>query len=220
MIITDVVGWPLEGFEWIRRLLQTAPRTHIVVYSASVEERHIMAALTGGASAYILKRREGQVLLRAVDAAVQGDMLLDTEVTPTVIRRIRSEKAPLDSAAFLDLSHQEVRILALISEGYPNREIASRMSLSAKTVRNYGSQILAKLKLRTRTQAAAYAIRHGIEPPQLERRTGLRNAAAAASTVRPHSAKNIACAASRADPVFRWLSSNTVISRAARVGRI
>jgi DNA-binding NarL/FixJ family response regulator len=177
VVITDVVGWPVEGYEWIRRLLQTVPRTRIVVYSASAEERYVRAALAGGASAYVLKQRDGQVLLRAVDAAVRGDMLLDTEVIPTVVRCIRSERTPRDQNAFADLSRQEARILALVAEGHPNSEIASRAHLSAKTVRNYVSHILAKLNLQTRTQAAGYAIRHGIESQQLEHdhHTGVRN---------------------------------------------
>ncbi len=163
MIITDVVGWPLEGFQWIRRLLQIMPGTRIVVYSASTEERHIIGALASGALAYVLKKREGNVLLRAVDAAIEGDMLLDVGIASAVVRCVHMEKAPLNGAAFLDLSHHEMRILALISEGLPNRQIASQMNLSPNTVRNYVSQILAKLKLQTRTEAAAYAIRHGID---------------------------------------------------------
>lgn len=175
VVITDVVGWPLEGFEWIRRLLQVAPRSRIVVYSASAEERHVIAALAGGASAYILKQGDGQMLLRAVDAALQGHMILDNGVTPTVLRRIRSETVPLDRSALVDLTQQEARIVALLAEGHQNREIASRLNLSAKTVRNYVSHILTKLNLQTRTQAAAYAIRHGIEQRRSEpdKRTGL-----------------------------------------------
>ena len=174
IIITDVVGWPLEGFEWIRRLFESAPRTRIVVYSASAEERHVIAALAGGASAYILKQGDGQMLLRAVDAALQGHMILDNGVTPTVLRRIRSETVPFDQSALVDLTHQEARIVALLAEGHPNREIASRVNLSPKTVRNYVSHILTKLNLQTRTQAAAYAIRHGIEQRRSEpdKRTG------------------------------------------------
>jgi two-component system, NarL family, response regulator DevR len=191
VVITDVVGWPVEGYEWIRRLLQTVPRTRIVVYSASAEERYVRAALAGGASAYVLKQHDGQLLLRAVDAAVRGDMLLDAEVTPTVVRCIRSETTPQDQNAFADLSRQEARILALVAEGHPNSEIASRVHLSAKTVRNYVSHILAKLNLQTRTQAAAYAIRHGIEPLQLEhdRHTGVRNSYPDADAIRKPGAK-------------------------------
>jgi len=182
IVITDVVGWPLEGFEWIRRLLESAPRARIVVYSASAEERHVVAALAGGASAYILKQGDGQVLLRAVDAALHGHMTLDNGVTPTVLRRIRSETVPLDRSALVDLTHQEARIVALLAEGHPNREIAARLNLSAKTVRNYVSHILTKLNLQTRTQAAAYAIRHGIEQPRSEpdKRTGRHKPDAAA----------------------------------------
>jgi DNA-binding NarL/FixJ family response regulator len=174
IVITDVVGWSLEGFEWIRRLLEAAPRSRIVIYSASAEERHVIAALAGGASAYILKQGDGQMLLRAVDAALHGHMVLDNGVTPTVLRRIRSQTVPLDRSALIDLTQQEARIVALLAEGHPNREIASRLNLSAKTVRNYVSHILTKLNLQTRTQAAAYAIRHGIEQRRSEpdKRTG------------------------------------------------
>src|SRR3977135_2982239 len=114
IVITDVVGWSLEGFEWIRRLVEAAPRTRIVVYSSSAEERHVIAALTGGATAYILKQGDGQMLLLAVDAALQGHMILDSGVTPTVLRRIRSETAPFDRSAFVDLTHQEARLVALL----------------------------------------------------------------------------------------------------------
>jgi two-component system, NarL family, response regulator DevR len=168
--VTELLGWPLRGFEWIRRVRQHVSTTRIVVFSASSEDEHVMAALAEGASAYILKQSGGPALIHAVNAAARGSMVLDTAISDTIVRRLRAPPLVNDNAVLGDLNTREVGILALVAEGHTDREIAARLNLSAKTVRNYVSQILAKLGVHTRTRAAAYAIRHGVARPLLDHR--------------------------------------------------
>src|SRR5262249_30926884 len=158
---------PLRGLEWIRHVRQHSATTRLVIFSALSEDEHVRGALAEGASAYILKQSGGAALIHPVNAAPPGNMVLDTALTHTIVRRLRAPPLVNDNAVLGDLNARETGILALVAEGHTDREIASRLNLSAKTVRNYVSQILAKLGVHTRTRAAAYAIRHGVGRPLL-----------------------------------------------------
>jgi two-component system response regulator DevR len=98
--------------------------------------------------------------VRAVRTVAEGGSLLDPAVTQRVLDRIRSASRMEEAGAFAELTDQERRVLAHVADGASNRQIAERMGLAEKTVRNYVSSILAKLELESRSQAAAYAIRN------------------------------------------------------------
>jgi DNA-binding NarL/FixJ family response regulator len=114
----------------------------------------------------VLKRVGSSELVEAVRTVAGGGSLLDPAVTRRVLDRIRSAGRLEEAGAFADLTEQERRVLAHIADGASNREIALRMGLAEKTVRNYVSNVLAKLALESRAQAAAYAIRNRL--PELD----------------------------------------------------
>lgn len=163
IVVMEAIGSPSEFFESIRQVRQRSPQTHVVVFSASADEGYVVSAVAAGARAYILKQSESRVLICAIMAAAHGEMVLDTSVTSIIASRVVSNPTPEKPEPLCDLSLQEARILGLIAQGQSNREIASRLNLSTKTVRNYVSQVLGKLGVRSRTQAAIYAVRLGVE---------------------------------------------------------
>jgi len=128
-----------------------------LILTSYEDDEALFAAIMAGASGYVLKQIRGTDLVDAVRRVAEGQSLLDPAVTQRVLERIRNGvEAPRELAGLTD---QERRILEFIAEGLTNREIASRMFLAEKTVKNYVSHLLAKLGLERRTQAAVLATR-------------------------------------------------------------
>src|SRR4051812_14000470 len=128
-----------------------------LILTSYEDDEALFAAIMAGASGYVLKQIRGTDLLDAVRRVAEGQSLLDPAVTQRVLERIRNGvEAPRELAGLTD---QERRILEFIAEGLTNREIAARMFLAEKTVKNYVSSLLAKLGLERRTQAAVLATR-------------------------------------------------------------
>jgi DNA-binding NarL/FixJ family response regulator len=116
----------------------------------------VYAAIMAGAAGYLLKQVRGNDLVDAIRRVGQGESLLDPSVTTRVLERIRNRDQEDELSA---LTNQERKILELIAEGLTNRQIGERMFLAEKTVKNYVSNMLAKLGMSRRTEAAAYAAR-------------------------------------------------------------
>ncbi|GAA2634383.1 response regulator [Paractinoplanes durhamensis] len=128
-----------------------------LILTSYEDDEALFAAIMAGASGYVLKQIRGTDLVDAVRRVAEGQSLLDPAITQRVLERIRNGvEAPRELAG---LTEQERRILEFIAEGLTNREIASRMFLAEKTVKNYVSSLLAKLGLERRTQAAVLATR-------------------------------------------------------------
>src|SRR5690606_36262309 len=121
------------------------------------DDEALFSAIMAGAAGYVLKQIRGTDLVDAVRRVAEGQSLLDPAVTQRVLERIR--RGPQEPAELRGLTEQERRILEHVAEGLTNREIAARMYLSEKTVKNYVSSMLAKLGLERRTQAAVLASR-------------------------------------------------------------
>jgi two-component system response regulator DevR len=119
------------------------------------DDEALFAAIMAGAAGYVLKQIRGGDLLDAVRRVAAGQSLLDPAVTKRVMERLR--EGPHEDERLAALTEQERKILALISEGMTNRQIAAKMYLAEKTVKNYVSSMLAKLGLESRTQAAVFA---------------------------------------------------------------
>lgn len=134
--------------------------TPVVMLTSHADSEALFDAIDAGASGYVLKRVGSSELVEAVRTVAAGGSLLDPAVTSRVLDRIRTAGRLEAPGAFAELTEQERRVLAHIVDGASNREIASRMGLAEKTVRNYVSSILAKLALESRAQAATYAIRN------------------------------------------------------------
>jgi two-component system response regulator DevR len=111
----------------------------------------------------VLKQIGGDDLIRAIETVGRGEALLDPSLTQRVFTRVREAARKDEAAAFVELTEQELRVLAQVAEGKTNREIAQALFLGEGTVRNYVSSILSKLHVANRVEAAAYAVQHNLK---------------------------------------------------------
>lgn len=152
-----------SGIEVCRAIATKQPETKVVMLTSYAEDELLFDAIVAGASGYVLKQIGSGELVRALEAIGRGETLIDPTLTQKVFSKVREIARYAQADAFSKLNDQETKILALVAEGKTNREIAARIFLSEKTVRNYVSNILAKLNLSSRAQAAAYAVTHHIQ---------------------------------------------------------
>jgi two-component system, NarL family, response regulator DevR len=146
-----------SGIDVCRDIRSVDPTIKALILTSYDDDEALFAAILAGASGYVLKQVRGDDLVDGVRRVAAGQSLLDPAVTSRVLERVRSGKSVPQELA--SLTEQERRILALIAEGLTNRQIAERMYLAEKTVKNYVSSLLAKLGLERRTQAAVLASR-------------------------------------------------------------
>ncbi|WP_101834435.1 response regulator [Frankia canadensis] len=146
-----------SGIEVCRQVRSADPHIACLILTSFDDEEALFTAIMAGAAGYVLKQIRGTALVDAVRQVAAGKSLLDPAVTPRVLVRLR--EGPVEDERLAGLTDQERRILRLIAEGLTNRQIANRMFLAEKTVKNYVSSMLAKLGLESRTQAAVFATR-------------------------------------------------------------
>jgi NarL family two-component system response regulator LiaR len=161
VVLMDLIMPDMDGVEATRKVKQVSPRSQVVVLTSYHEDEHIFPALKAGALSYILKDLSAEELAAAVRKAAVGEAVLHPRVASRVIRELqglRSEKVN----PFTELSERELEVLKLIADGMSNAEMAAKLVLSEKTVKGHVSNILSKLHLADRTQAAVYAWREGV----------------------------------------------------------
>jgi two-component system, NarL family, response regulator DevR len=163
VIIMDIRLPGKNGIEATREIKQQLPETKVIMLTSFAEDELLFEAIIAGASGYILKQIDSKELIRALETVARGEALLDPAVTQKVFDQVRHAARRSEEMTFASLSDQELRVLALVAQGKTNREIAENLFLSEKTARNYVSSILAKLNLSTRSEAAAYAVKHHID---------------------------------------------------------
>ncbi|HEY7465824.1 MAG TPA: response regulator transcription factor [Dehalococcoidia bacterium] len=148
------------GIEACREIRSQQPDIKVIMLTSYADEDAVMASILGGASAYLLKQTRGSQLADAIMGVARGESLLDPQVTMRVLEEVRKSAAGKSAAApESQLNENEQKILLLIAEGKTNREIAAEIYLSDKTVKNYVSNILSKLNMKRRSEAAAYIAR-------------------------------------------------------------
>jgi DNA-binding NarL/FixJ family response regulator len=152
-----------SGLEACRQIKSDRPETRIIILTSFPDDQVVFDAIACGADGYVLKEIGSDELIRALERIGRGESLLDPAVTNRVFAKMREVRRQELADAFSGLTDKEIKILARVAEGETNREIGAALHFSEKTVRNYVSQILAKLDLSSRAQAAAYAARHRIE---------------------------------------------------------
>jgi DNA-binding NarL/FixJ family response regulator len=150
-----------SGIDVCREVRSAHPEIAALILTSYDDDEALFSAIMAGAAGYVLKQIRGNDLVDAVRRVAAGQSLLDPAVTARVLDRLRA--GPEDDKALAPLTDQERRILELIGEGLTNRQIADRMFLAEKTVKNYVSSMLGKLGMERRTQAAVFAIKH---PPK------------------------------------------------------
>lgn len=164
IVIMDVRLPDGSGIEACRAIRAELPATRVVMLTSYPDEEAVLSAIVAGASGYLLKQIRGRDLVAALETVGRGGSLLDPAVTERVLERIRRiASGTSESDEISQLTSQERKILLLVAEGMTNKEIASAIFLSDKTVKNYVSSILAKLNLERRAQAAAFVAKHRID---------------------------------------------------------
>jgi DNA-binding NarL/FixJ family response regulator len=165
----DVVLMDLDmpgkhGIDATREIAAVAPLTRVVVLTISDQDADVMDAVIAGACGYLLKDATIQELLRGIAAASRGESLISPSIAAKVLQRVRATSPDVEAAEMLvaQLSDRELQVLKLIANGKDNAQIAGELFISAKTVKNHISNILLKLSIENRIQAAVYAVRSGI----------------------------------------------------------
>jgi DNA-binding NarL/FixJ family response regulator len=146
-----------DGIEVCREIRSAHPEIRCLMLTSFADDEALFSAIMAGASGYLLKQVKGNDLIDAIRRVGNGESLLDPSMTARVLERIRTGAEQTDELA--GLTEQERRVLDLIAEGLTNRQIAERMFLAEKTVKNYVSNLLAKLGMSRRSEAAAFAAR-------------------------------------------------------------
>ncbi len=161
VVLMDLLMSGMNGVEATRRVKQVSPHSQVIVLSSYYEDENIFPALRAGALSYTLKDVHPMELVEVVRKAAQGEAVLHPIVTSRVIKEVREVK-PAVPLAFEELTERELDVLRLIAEGETNATIASKLVLSEKTVKGHVSNILGKLHVVDRTQAAAFAWQQGL----------------------------------------------------------
>ena len=151
----------MDGVEATRQLKRVSPRTQVIVLTSYHDDEHVFPALRAGALSYLLKDVSVDVLADAVRKAARGEAVLHPRIAARVIKELQGGLHDGPNP-YMQLSERELDVLRLIAGGLSNSDIAARLILSEKTVKGHVSNILGKLQLADRTQAAVYAWREGI----------------------------------------------------------
>jgi two-component system, NarL family, response regulator LiaR len=160
VILMDLVMPRLDGVEATRQIMSRRPKAHVLVLTSYGSDNKIFPAIKAGALGFLLKDTRPEELVAAIRQAAAGQSALD----PVVARRLLREFSPddADHAPSEPLSEREIDVLRLIARGLTNEEIGEKLFISPATVRTHVSNILTKLNLTNRTQAALYALRMGL----------------------------------------------------------
>ena len=161
IVLMDLIMPGMDGIETTRQIKKISPRTQVVVLTSYHEDAHIFPALKAGAISYILKDMKMDKLVEALNKAVQGEVTLHPRVAARVLQNIRGEGGE-DQQLFTELTEREHDVLKLIANGMTNSQIAEELVITENTVKGHVSNILSKLHLVDRTQAAVYAWQRGI----------------------------------------------------------
>lgn len=170
VLLLDLALPDLSGIEVARQVACTAPSTRVVVLSAYDDDDYVLAALEIGVAAYLLKTVPARDVIAAVLSVVEGQVILHPTVAAKLRQSLRKQEATLPAP---ELTEREMDVLRLAAQGAHNKEIASRLRISIRTVEGHFSHILAKLAVTSRTEAVVYGMVHGwftgttplLEPP-------------------------------------------------------
>jgi DNA-binding NarL/FixJ family response regulator len=153
-----------SGIETIRQITANSPLARVVVLTISDDDADVVNAVMAGACGYLLKDASVDQLVAGIRAAAAGESLISPQIAAKMLQLLRAQQSNADAAETIrtELSDREIQVLKLIANGKDNAEIARQLFISPKTVKNHISNILMKLQIENRIQAAVYAVRSGI----------------------------------------------------------
>jgi two-component system nitrate/nitrite response regulator NarL len=164
VVVMDLNMPGISGVDATREITTVAPRTRVLVLTISVDGADVVDAVMAGACGYLLKDASIQQLVAGIRAAAAGESLISPQIAAKVLQLLRAQNTADGKADPIqaDLSDRELDVLKLIAIGKDNAEIAQELFISPKTVKNHISNILMKLQIENRIQAAVYAVRSGL----------------------------------------------------------
>lgn len=162
VVLMDLIMPGMDGVEATRLVKAASPRTQVIVLTSYHDDEHIFPAIRAGALSYVLKDIDPDELAEAVRRANTGEAILNPGVAARLVLELHGDREPGGPNPFNELTEREIEVLRLIAAGRSNQEIAAQLVLSEKTVKSHVSNILRKLQLADRTQAAVYAWREGV----------------------------------------------------------
>jgi DNA-binding NarL/FixJ family response regulator len=162
VVLMDIRMPGQSGLEATRQIAERFPHSKVVVLTSFADDELVVRAIRAGAVGYVLKQVGNEELLRAVAAAARGEALLDPATTARLLARVRVVEEKAEAEVFRALSERELEVLAEVARGKTNAEIGRTLNLSEKTVRNYVSSVLEKLRLSNRIELATFAVEHNL----------------------------------------------------------
>ena len=165
IVLMDLVMPGISGVEATRQAIAISPSTKVIVLTSFSEDDLVFPAIEAGATGYLLKDVDPAELHQAIQAVHAGEVQLHPDIMQKLIHRVTAPQIESDSDHG-DLTPRELEVLSHIAQGQSNREIAMALSISEKTVKTHVGNILSKLHLSDRTQAAIYAHKHGLAPDE------------------------------------------------------
>jgi DNA-binding NarL/FixJ family response regulator len=162
VVLMDLSMPGMSGIEAIQRLTAVAPQAHVLVLTMMTDDQHVMSALLAGASGYLLKDASIDQIVEGIRAAARGESSISPRIASRLIRRLREPEVIEPGLSGSDLTPRELEVLELLARGLDNAEIAQALYLSQHTVKNHVSNVLIKLEVENRIQAAVRAVRGGL----------------------------------------------------------
>lgn len=158
VILMDLVMDEMDGIESTKLILKDWPEAKILIVTSFIDDEKVYPAIEAGAAGYLLKTSSAHEIADAIRKTYQGERVLEPEVTTKMMNKMTNKGGVLHD----DLTNREHEILMLIAQGKSNQEIADELFITLKTVKTHVSNILSKLEVDDRTQAAIYAFKHGL----------------------------------------------------------
>ncbi|SHM64645.1 response regulator transcription factor [Gracilibacillus kekensis] len=159
VILMDLVMDEMDGIEATRLIIEKWPQAKILIVTSFIDDDKVYPALEAGASSYILKTSKADVIAKAIRDTYAGEAVFEKEVTAKVMAKMRNKHTPVLHES---LTNREMEILLLIAQGKTNQEIADQLFIALKTAKVHVSNILSKLEVQDRTQAAVYVYQNGL----------------------------------------------------------
>jgi len=158
VVLMDLLMPGMDGVETTRAVKEVSPASHVVVLTSHHDDAYVFAALRAGALGYVLKTISSEELAGTVRRAAHGEPTLHPSIALRLMQDVRGEQEDVTS----ELTPRELEVLKLIAEGLTNADIAERLGVAEKTVKGHVGNVLSKLQVHDRTQAAVYAWREGV----------------------------------------------------------
>jgi DNA-binding NarL/FixJ family response regulator len=164
VVVMDLSMPGISGVEATRRLIESTPEARVLMLTVIAEESEVLDAIIAGASGYLLKDASVEQIVSGIQTAARGESLISPRVAGKLMHRLREIPTSRPEPPREELTQRELAVLELVAEGHDNAEIAERLFISQNTVKSHVSNILAKLQVENRVQAAVRAIRGGLFP--------------------------------------------------------